>query len=104
VDPTREAAAPPDGEQYGFQWRTIGSGLAVFWASWILTYLLSEPTPSWQDRMWASLRSALWIFFGAMMGMRLLRGFVSRARLSSNMTFLVVWIVAFGLWWVLAHP
>jgi hypothetical protein len=103
MDPARQAPAPADGESYGVQWKTIGSLLGVFWVSWIFTYALAEPASRWQVRAWASLCSAGWIFFGAMMGMRLLRGFVSRRHLSSNATFVVVWVIAFVAWWVVTH-
>jgi hypothetical protein len=38
------------------------------------------------------------IFLGAIMGMRVLRNFVSRERISSPTTFLAVWVLAFFAW------
>src|SRR5271165_2583875 len=103
MDPTREAPPSPDGEQYGFQWKTIGTALGVFWASWIATYLLADPAPSGQSRAWAAARSAGWIFVGTMVAMRMLLGFVPRARLSSNTTFVVVWFVVLCVWWIVTQ-
>jgi hypothetical protein len=97
VEAQRPDAPDRDTETYGFQWKTIGSLLAAFWVSTILTYLAQEGS-SGSDRLWEAVKAAGIVFFGAMFGMRILRGFVGRKWLSSTLTFLVVWVIAFFVW------
>jgi len=109
MDAPKSAARAPSSdavesqETYGFQWKTIVSGLGVFWVSWLLTYALGGQGAAGEERGWSSLRAAGWIFFGAMLSMRALRGFVSHRRLSSSATFLVVWVLAFFVWLVVRY-
>ena len=88
----------PEAGTYGVQWKTIGGGLAVFWLSCVVTYFLRDEGADATSRTWAALRDAGIIFLVAMFGMRVLRAFLSRERLSSNTTFLVVWVLAFLVW------
>jgi hypothetical protein len=97
---SRTSPDDPEAATNGVQWRTIGSGLAVFWLSWVATYLLGSDAPGGTSRGWAALRAAGVIFLIAVLGMRVLAGFVSRDRLASNATFLVVWVVAFVGWFL----
>jgi len=103
VDPTRESTASEESERLGVQWRTIGAGLAIFLASCLLTYAVGDSALSWQDRASAALTSAGYIFFGTIVGLGFLSRFVRARRISSNTVFVVAWILAFVVWWVVAY-
>jgi hypothetical protein len=92
-------AAGEEGERYGVQWQNLGPLAGGFFVSWALTYALGDSSLPWGPRARAALWSSLLILLATMFAMRLLGRLVHHSRLASVQLFVVVWAIAFAVWW-----
>jgi hypothetical protein len=91
-------AGHDEGERYGVQWQNVGPLAIGFLVSWALTYTLGDASLRWGPRARAALWSSLAILLGTMFAMKFLARLVHRSRLASWQVFVVVWAIAFAVW------
>ncbi len=88
-------------EQFGIQWRSVGSIAALFAGSWALAFMLDGASLAWMDRARNALQSAAIILVCTASAMWGLAKVIHHSRLSSRLLFAAVWMLILVAWYVI---